>query len=242
MSESEVSDTPPSSTISSTVKECPRYDDVFQKVLSIVGNKREAKKMARMITIGKKVPFSITEQLFIKNQPEYQGRVSHEFFEVKKFIGFRVNENGVGLVRTQYEETEEPINLINIEINEAKQSFEEAGNSKEYQKMLEYANDHPECWENFFDKTMEEECEKADREREAKKKEEEAKKKEEEAKKQQEIESKLEAIGETVQLPKMNAVEPEEVPKQHPKKQPKQPYASKYYPTIAADPPVPITE
>ena len=102
--------------------------------------------------------------------------------------------------------------------------------------MLEYANDHPECWENFFDKTMEEECEKADREREAKKK-------EEEAKKQQEIESKLESIGETVQLPKMNVVEPEEVPKQHPKKQPKQPYASKYYPTIAADPPVtPITK
>jgi len=66
MSESEVSDTPPSSTISSTVKECPRYDDVFQKVLSNVGNKREAKKMAHMITIVKKVPFSITEQLFIK--------------------------------------------------------------------------------------------------------------------------------------------------------------------------------
>ena len=202
---------------------------------------RQAKKFARVLTKGHKIPFSKYEQEFIDKHPEFQGQVSENYYLVKKFTGFRVNENGVGLVRTQYEETEEPINLINIEINEAKQSFEEAGNSKEYQKMLEYANDHPECWENFFDKTMEEECEKADREREAKKKEEEAKKKEEEAKKK-EVTEKLEAIGETVQLPKMNAVEPEEVPKQHPKKQPKQPYASKYYPTIAADPPVPITE
>ena len=47
---------------------------------------------------------------------------------------------------------------------------------------------------------------------------------EEEAKKQQEIESKLEAIGETVQLSKMNAVEPEAQPKkEHPKKSPKSP-------------------
>jgi len=50
---------------------------------------------------------------------------------VKKFTGFRIDENGVGLVRTQYEETEEPINLINIEINEAKVSFEEAGIGKQ---------------------------------------------------------------------------------------------------------------
>jgi len=36
--------------------------------------------------------------------------------------------------------------------------------------MLKYANDHPECMENFFDRKMEEVCEKADRKREAKKK------------------------------------------------------------------------
>ena len=214
----------------------------YQKARAEGKSKREAKKFARGVASGYKVPFSDGEKKFIDDHPEYQGRVSEGCYLVKKFTGFRVDENDIGWVRTQYEETEEPINLINIEINEAKVSFEEAGNSKEYQKMLEYANEHPECLENFFDKTMEEECEKADREREAKKKEEEAKKKEEEAKKK-EVTEKLETIGETVQLPKMNAVEPEEVPKQHPKKQPKQPYASKYYPTIAADPPVtPITE
>jgi len=208
----------------------------YQKARAEGKPKREAKKFARVVASGEKIPFSDAEKKFIDDHPEFRGQVSENYYLVKKFIGFRVDENDIGLVRTQYEETEEPINLINIEINDTKVSFEEAGNGDEYVKMLTYANDHPECLENFFDRKMEEECEKADREREAKKKkEEEAKKKEEEAKKQQEIESKLEAIGETVQLPKMNAVEPEEVPKQHPKKQPKQPYARKYYPTIAAD-------
>jgi len=90
--------------------------------------------------------------------------------------------------------------------------------------------------------------EQADRNREAK----EAKKKEEEAKKQQEIESKLEAIAETVQLPKMNAVEPEAQPKkEHPKKSPKSPrkHPRSFYHTkpdessaTMPDPPTPITE
>ena len=135
---------------------------------------------------------------------------------MKKFVGLRINENDVGLVRTQYEETEEPINLINIEINEAKVSVEEAGNGKQYKEMLKYANDHPECLENFFDRKIEMFCEGEDQVQEARKAKE-AKKKEEEAKKQQEIESKLEAIGETVQLQKMNADEPEAQPKKkHP--------------------------
>ena len=93
---------------------------------------------------------------------------------------------------------------------------------------------------NFFDRKMEEVCEKADRKREAK----EAKKNEEEAKKQQEIESKLDAIGETVQLQKMNAVESEEAPKEHPKKSPKSPrkHPRSFYHTKPDESSAPITE
>jgi len=121
---------------------------------------------------------------------------------------------------------EEPLIFLNIEVNEANISFEEAGNSGEYDEMLTNANEHPEYMERFFDKKMEEECEKADREREAKKK---------------EVAEKLESIAGTIQLQNMNAVESEEQPRRnHPRKQPK-PYPRGTY-SAMPDPPVPITE
>ena len=167
------------------------------------------------------------EQRFINEHPEYQGRVTESRYAVKCIKGFRVREDNVPVVLTKYEEVEEPLVFVTVDLNGTKTRFVKKGNGHQYEEMLQYRDDNPEYKDNFFDSSLEQGTE-------------EAKKKEEEAKKQQEIESKLEAIGETVQLPKMNAVEPEEVPKQHPKKQQ---YPRKYYPTIAADPPVtPMTE
>jgi len=219
----------PHSTNSSKVKDSQQYKNVFQTLLGLVGSRREAKKMARMITIGKQVPFSLTEQLFMERHPEYKGNVSNNFYTVKKYTGFRVDEEGEGLVKTHYEPVEEPISFLNIEVNESKITFEKAGNGAQYDEMIQYANDNPQYLERFFDRKIELFCEEEDQVQEARK----AKKKE--------IESKLEAIGETVQLPKMNAVEPEEVPKQHPKKSPRK-HPRSYYHTKPADPPVPITE
>jgi len=168
----------------------------YQKARSEGKRKREAKKFARVMASGYKVPFSNLEQRFIDEHPEYQGRVSEGCYLVKKFAGFRVDENDMGLVRTQYEEVEEPLVFLNIKFNEARESFGEAGNADEYEEMMNYANKHPEYMERFFDNKMEEECEKTDREQEAQ----EAKKKEEEAK---EVAEKLELIAESVQLQKL---------------------------------------
>jgi len=198
----------------------------YQKVRAEGKTRREAKKYARVVASEYKVPFSDAEKKFINDHPKYQGRVTEGCYMVKKFVGFMINENDVGLVRTQYEETEEPTNCVNIEINEAKKSFEEEGNADQYVTMLKYANEHPECIGNFFDKKMEMFCEEEDQVQEARKAKE-AKKKEEEAKR---TAQRLELLEDSVQVQKINPghepgtdqVQPK---KKHPMKKPK-PYLS----------------
>jgi len=52
----------------------------YQKPLAKGSTKRGVKKFARLVSIGKKVPFSQLELQFIEKHPEYHGKVSESCY------------------------------------------------------------------------------------------------------------------------------------------------------------------
>jgi len=135
----------------------------YQKSLGEGSTKREAKKLARLVSIGKKVPFSQLELQFMEQHPEYQGKVTETCYAVKCIKGFRVREDNVPVVLTKYEEVEEPLVFVTVDLNGTKARFAKKGNEHQYEEMLKYRDDNPEFKDNFFDSSLEQGTEEAEK-------------------------------------------------------------------------------
>jgi len=136
----------------------------YQKSLAEGTTKREAKKLARLVSIGKKVPFSQLELQFMEQHPEYQSQVSESCYAVKCIKGFRICEDDVQVVLTKYEEVEEPLVFVTVDLNGMKARFVKKGNEHQYEEMLPYMDDNPEYKDNFFDSSLEQGAEEASKE------------------------------------------------------------------------------
>ena len=114
--------------------------------------------------MGEKIPFSNLEQRFINEHPEYQGRVTETCYTVKCIKGFRVREDDVPVVLTKYEEVEEPLVFVTVDLYGTKTRFSKKGNEHQYEEMLQYRDNHPEYNDNFFDSSFEQDTEEVPKE------------------------------------------------------------------------------
>jgi len=74
---------------------------------------------------------------------------------VKCIKGFRFREDNVPVVLTKYEEVEEPLVFVTVDLNGTKARFAKKGNEHQYEEMLQYRDDNPEFKDNFFDSSHE---------------------------------------------------------------------------------------
>ena len=64
----------------------------------------------------------------MEQHPEYQGKVTETCYAVKCIKGFRVSEDNVPVVLTKYEEVEEPLVFVTVDLNGTKARFAKNGN------------------------------------------------------------------------------------------------------------------
>jgi len=59
------------------------------------------------------------------------------------------------LINVEWQDSEEPLAFVNIEINESEQDFTNAGNGEQFKALQQYVDDHPEYLERLFCKEYE---------------------------------------------------------------------------------------
>ena len=130
------------------------YSQLIEGVRALGLSGRSAKKMARLCMV-RNMEFSEFEKKFIEDHPQYQNKVSDFVQDVKRYTGFRVNEEGVPLINVEWQDSEEPLAFVNIEINESEQDFTNSGNGEQFTALQQYVDDHPEYLERLFCKEYE---------------------------------------------------------------------------------------